>query len=73
VSGRVGERADDLEHLDDRAWPPVRDDQRQGVVVRRLRVDEVDVQPIDFGLELRERVQPRLAPSPVVIVQPVAR
>jgi hypothetical protein len=31
----------------------------------RLDVDEVDVQPVDLGLKLRQRVQSRLAPAPV--------
>ena len=34
VRGRVGERADGLEQLDDRAGPAVRHDQRQRVLVR---------------------------------------
>ncbi len=34
-----------FEQLDDRAGPAVRHDQRQRVRVRRLHVDEVDVQP----------------------------
>ena len=72
VRGRVGQRADDLEHLDDRARPAVRDDQWQRVRVRRPDVDEVDVHPVDLGLELRQRVQPRFAPAPVVIGRPVA-
>ena len=72
VRGRVGEWADGLEQLDDRARPAVRHDQRQRVLVRRLHVDEVDVQPVDLGLELRQRVQSRLAPAPVVFGRPVA-
>src|SRR6478736_5062066 len=36
-------------------------------------MDEVDVQPVDLGLELRQRVQSRLAPAPVVLGRPVAR
>ena len=36
VRGRVGERADGLEQLDDRAGPAVRHDQRQRVLVLRL-------------------------------------
>src|SRR6266516_3807331 len=36
-------------------------------------MDEVDVQPIDLGLELWQRVQSRLAPAPVVLGRPVAR
>ena len=72
VRGRVGEWADGLEQLDDRARPAVRHDQRQRVLVCRLHVDEVDVQPVDLGLELRQRVQSRLAPAPVVFGRPVA-
>jgi hypothetical protein len=34
VRGGVGQRVDDLEHLDHRAGPAVRDDQRQRVRVR---------------------------------------
>jgi len=36
-------------------------------------VDEVDVQPVDLGDELRHGVEPRLALAPVVLGQPVAR
>ena len=72
VSGRVGQRADGLEQLDDRAGPAVRHDQRQRVLVRRPHVDEVDVDPVDLGRELRQRVQPRLARAPVVVGRPVA-
>src|SRR5262249_46846680 len=39
----------------------------------RLHVDEMDVQAVDLGLELRQRVQSRLAPAPVVLGRPVAR
>jgi hypothetical protein len=71
VRGRVGERADDLEHLEDRAGPAVRDDQRQRVLVLRLDVDEVDAKPVDLGGELRQRAQLRLARAPVVTGAPV--
>ena len=73
VRGRVGERADGLEQLDDRAGPAVRHDQRQRVLVRRADVNEVDVHTVDRGRELRQRVQSRLARAPVVIARPVAR
>ena len=36
-------------------------------------MDEVDVQPVDLGLELRQRVQSCLAAAPVVLGRPVAR
>jgi hypothetical protein len=35
-------------------------------------MDEVDVKPVDLRFELRQRVQPRLAPAHVVIGCPVA-
>ena len=69
----IGERLDDLQLLDDRAGPAVRDDERQRVLVLRADVDEVDVEPVDLGHELRQGVQLRLAPAPVVVGRPVAR
>ena len=35
-------------------------------------VDEVDLDPVDLGRELRQRVEPRLALAPVVVGRPVA-
>ena len=72
MGGGVGERVDDRQQLDDRAGPPVRDDDRQRVLVLRADVDEVDVQPVDLGDEVRQGVQFRLAPAPVVLRRPVA-
>ena len=71
VGSRIGE-ADDFEELDHRAGPAVRDDQRQRALVARLDVDEVDVEPVDLGLELREGVQLCLGLPPVVLGRPVA-
>ena len=68
----IGQRLDDLQLLDDRAGPAVIDDERQRVLVLRTDVDEVDVEAVDLGHELRERVQPRLARAPVVLGLPVA-
>lgn len=72
VRGRVGERADGPEQLDDRARPAVRHDQRQGVLVLRPYVDEVDLDAVDDGRVLRQGVQLRLARAPVVVGRPVA-
>ena len=47
VGGRIGERPDHLEELDDRPGPAVRDDERQRVGVRRADVEEVDAEPVD--------------------------
>ena len=71
VGGGVGQRLDDLQLLDDRAGPAVGDDHRQRILMLRPHVNEVDVQPVDLGDELRQGVQPRLhlpasrAPSPM--------
>lgn len=57
----VGEGIDDLQLLDDRPGPPVRDYQRQRIFVFRSNVNEVNVQPIDLGDEVRQGIQPGLA------------
>ena len=49
----IGERLDDLELLDDRARPAVRDDERQRILVLRTDVNEMDVEPVDLGDEVR--------------------
>ena len=51
---RIGKWIDDLQLLDDRAGPSVRDDERQRIFMFRTNVNEVDVQPIDLGDELRQ-------------------
>ena len=49
----IGQGIDDLQLLDDRAGPSVRDDERQRVFVLRTNVNEMNVDPIDLGEELR--------------------
>ena len=70
---RIGQRIDDLQLLDDRAGPPVRDDERQRIFMFRTNVNEMNVQSIDLGDELRQGVQFRLALAPVVVCRPIAR
>ena len=48
VRGRIRERTDDLELLDDRSRPTVRDDHRQRIRVARADVDEVNVDAVDL-------------------------
>ena len=67
----VGERADGVEHLDDRARPAVGHDQRQRVRVLGPDVHEVDVHAVDLSGELRQRVQPGFDPPSVVLCRPV--
>ena len=69
---RIDERVDDLQLLDDRAGPTVRDDERQRIVMLRAGVDEVDVQSVDLGDEVRIGIQLRLDLTPVVFVRPIA-
>jgi hypothetical protein len=73
MRGRVGEQVDDLQLLDERAGPSVADDERQRTLALRAHVDEVDVNVVDLGDELRDGVQPRLALAAVVLRPLVAR
>ena len=70
---RIGQRIDDLQLLDDRAGPSVRDEERQRILVLRANVNEMDVQAVDLGDEVRQGLQLLLALAPVVLVRPVAR
>ena len=47
----IGQRIDELQLLDDRAGPSMRDDERQRIFMLRTNVNEVNVQPIDLGDE----------------------
>src|SRR5271154_4010919 len=73
MSRGIGERIDDLQLFGDRAGPSVRNNERQRTFVFRTNVNEMNVQPIDFGDELRQCVQFSLALSPIVISSPIAR
>jgi hypothetical protein len=68
----IGERIDDLHLLDDRAGPTVRNDERQRIFMFRRNVNEMNIEPIDLGDELRQSVQPCLALAPIVLCCPIA-
>jgi hypothetical protein len=53
VRSGIGQRIDDLQLLDNRAGPPVRDDERQRIFMLRMNVNEMNVQPVDLGDEVR--------------------
>lgn len=53
VRRRIREGADDAQHLHDRARPTVDEDHRQRVLMARLDVDEVNIETVDLGQELR--------------------
>src|ERR687897_1419357 len=70
---RIGQWIDDLKLLDDRSGPSVRNDQRQRIFMFRTNVNEMNVQTIDLGDEVREGLQLLLALAPVVLLRPIAR
>ena len=69
----ISERIDNLQLLDDRAGPSVRDDHRQRLLMLRSNLDEMYVESIDLSHELRQSVEPRLDFPPVVAGLPVLR
>ena len=71
VSGGVRERRDYLQHLDERAGPAVRDDQRNRVRTLPARVDEVDAQPVHVRAVLGKGVDGGFLRAPVETVRPV--
>jgi hypothetical protein len=69
---RIGQWVYDLQLLDDRAGPPMRDDERQRIFMLRADVNEMNVDTVNLGHEHGQRVQSRLHFAPVVIGSPVA-
>src|SRR6202161_2534200 len=69
---RIGQWIDNLHLLDNRTGPSVRNDQRQSVFMFRTHVDEVNVESIDLGYELRQGAQSRFNLPPVVLFRPIA-
>ncbi len=72
VRERVGERSDAIDEFEDRAGPAVGKDHRQGAAMVRAHVDEMDVDAVDGGDELRQRVELGFKAAPVVAAAPVA-
>src|SRR5918997_4873170 len=70
---RIGQWIDDLQLLDDRAGPSVRDDERQRIFMFRTNVNEMNVEPVDLGDEVRQGLQLLLDLAPVVLLRPIAR
>src|SRR5581483_8308034 len=71
VRRRIGERADHLHELGDRAGPAVRHDERERLGPPAAHVEEVDAEAADMRAELRDRVERRLRAPPVVALAPV--
>src|SRR5206468_11306041 len=55
----------------DLAGPTMRHDQRQRVLLGGADVDEVDIDAVYLGDELRQGIQPCLDPPPIVVGAPV--
>ena len=68
VRHRVGQRADHVEELGERARVGVQEQQRRGVRLGRADVDEVDGLAVDLGDEVRDGVHPRLLGAPVELL-----
>ena len=58
--------------LDDGAGPPVGDDERQRIFMFGTNVNEMNVQPIDFGDEVRQGAFSLFDLAPIVICRPIA-
>jgi hypothetical protein len=69
----VGERVDHLEKVQNRARPAMGQDHRQGVRMARPYVDEMDIESVDLGQELRQGIQSGLGIPPVLGRSPVTR
>jgi hypothetical protein len=67
----IGQRIDHAPEFEDRARPAMRQQQRHRAGMRRAHKQEVDVQPVQRGDELRVPVQQRLALRPVIACRPV--
>jgi hypothetical protein len=73
ICGWIRQRIDDLQLLDDRSGPPVRDDDRQSVRMFRTDVNEVNIESVYVCYELWVGTQLRLDLAPVVIGRPIVR
>ena len=71
VCAGIGQRADHVEKLDERAWPAMSQQQRNRMALRRSDVQKMHLGPVDFRDELWVAVQLRLGGTPVVFLAPV--
>src|ERR1700742_321144 len=70
---RIGQRIDNLYLLDNRAGPPMRDDEWQRIFMFGANMNEMNVETVNLGDELRQGAEPRFDFPPVVIRPPVPR
>src|SRR6266478_7748164 len=67
VSHRVHERSDDLQELEDRARPAVSKNDRQGILVFRSNVNEMNPETVNLGAKLWKPIQCPFNPTPIVV------
>src|SRR5262245_48254708 len=67
----ISKWTDNLQLLDDRAGPPMRNNERQRILVLRADVNEINVESVDLRHKLRQRIQFRFDFPPVIISTPV--
>ena len=67
----IRERTNELDLLEHRPRPPVRDNQRHGIRVPRTHVDEVDVDAVNVRRELRQGIELCFGLAPVVVRAPI--
>src|SRR5262249_58142991 len=71
VAGGIGQRADDLAVLVNRAWPPIEQQQRQRIRIFRTLMNEVNVEAINLRLELTELIESAFLCAPLEPIAPV--
>src|SRR6266850_7294659 len=69
----ISQWIDNLQLVNDRAGASVCDYQWQRILMVRPNVDEMNVQTIDLGDELRHGIEFRLDLAPVVLSRPIPR
>ena len=68
---RISQRTEDVEELDHRPGPAVRDDQWQRVGLRRADVHDVNWLTVNVGHDVLERIQARFLSTPVETIAPI--
>jgi hypothetical protein len=71
MRGGIGEQRQDVQHLEERSRPAVRENQRQRIRPSAASVDEVDSDAVYGGAEMREGVDALFLRAPVEPRAPV--
>jgi len=71
VRGRVDQGSDDVDELEDRARPAMREQEWHGLRIGRTHVQEVHAHTVDGHPELTRVLEVRLRTTPVVGLGPV--